>query len=532
MSSNFDGRFAPSPTGPLHLGSLRTALVAWLFARSQGARFLLRIEDLDPERSQQRFERAQIDDLRALGIDWDEQPVRQSERAGRYEDALAALLDAGRLYPCFCTRAEIREAASAPHGALPGGAYPGTCLRLSAGERAAALREGRPYALRVRADGARIVFEDRLLGAAGGRVDDFVVRRSDGVVAYQLAVVVDDAGQRIGEVVRGADLADSTARQILLARLLDLPGSLVRPRPARARTGWRPPREAPRRGDPGRPRRAGRRDRRAARPFARACARPLLRSQRRRTPAGIRARAHPSRGGRARGQVRPAVPVRPAWPGRTDRTGVLRCMYPPAQDAADRDRAGQAAGANNGPESRTRVRGTSMDDPVKAPAKRSFNEAAHKIPYPEARVREGADAEATDGSFLNRDHDGASDVVPHAGRAVLALGALGVVYGDIGTSPLYAEQVTFGFKAATTSRSANVYGVVSLIFWSLMIVVSIKYAGFIMRAHNRGDGGIMALAALCQRHKVRNMVLLVTLGIFGASLFFGDGGTPRLGPSA
>lgn len=223
MPSNFDGRFAPSPTGPLHLGSLRTALVAWLFARSQGARFLLRIEDLDPQRSQQRFERAQIDDLRALGIDWDEPPVRQSERAGRYEDALAALADAGRLYPCFCTRAEIREAASAPHGALPGAAYPGTCLRLSAGERAAAMREGRPHALRVRADGARIVFGDRLLGPAGGRVDDFVVRRSDGIVAYQLAVVVDDAGQRIGEVVRGADLADSTARQILLARLLDLP---------------------------------------------------------------------------------------------------------------------------------------------------------------------------------------------------------------------------------------------------------------------------------------------------------------------
>ncbi len=223
MPSTFDGRFAPSPTGPLHLGSLRTALAAWLFARSQGARFLLRIEDLDPQRSHRRFERAQLDDLRTLGIDWDGLPVRQSERACRYADALAALADAGRLYPCFCTRAEIREAASAPHGDLPGGAYPGTCLRLSPGERAAALRSGRPHALRVRADGARIVFRDRLLGPAGGRVDDFVVRRSDGVVAYQLAVVVDDAAERIGEVVRGADLAASTPRQILLSRLLGLP---------------------------------------------------------------------------------------------------------------------------------------------------------------------------------------------------------------------------------------------------------------------------------------------------------------------
>jgi glutamyl-tRNA synthetase len=218
-----DGRFAPSPTGPLHLGSLRTALVAWLFARSQNARFLVRIEDLDPQRSRPEFERSQLEDLAALGLDWDEPPVRQSERMDRYETGLAQLAGAGRLYPCYCTRAEIREAASAPHGELPEGAYPGTCRTLSHAERRIREADGRPFALRLRADAERIEFEDRLLGSCAGVVDDFVVRRADGVPAYQLAVVVDDAAQDIGEVVRGADLAESTPRQILLARLLGLP---------------------------------------------------------------------------------------------------------------------------------------------------------------------------------------------------------------------------------------------------------------------------------------------------------------------
>jgi glutamyl-tRNA synthetase len=218
-----DGRFAPSPTGPLHLGSLRTALAAWLFARSQAARFLVRVEDLDPQRSRPEFERAQLADLRALGLGWDGDVVRQSERLRLYEDALRRLDDQDRLYPCFCTRTEIREAASAPHGELPEGAYPGTCRKLSAAERRARERSGRPAALRVRAQAARIEFDDRLLGRQTGIVDDFVVRRADGVPAYQLAVVVDDAAQGIGEVVRGADLADSTPRQILLARWLELP---------------------------------------------------------------------------------------------------------------------------------------------------------------------------------------------------------------------------------------------------------------------------------------------------------------------
>lgn len=218
-----DGRFAPSPTGPLHLGSLRTALVAYLMARSAGARFLVRIEDLDPQRSRAEFEAAQLADLRALGIDWDEQPVRQSQRTALYAAALARLRAAGRLYPCFCTRAEIREAASAPHGELPEGSYPGTCRSLSVAAQRARIDAGERFALRLRAEGERIDWHDRLLGARSGAVDDFVVVRADGVHAYQLAVVVDDAAQGIGEVVRGADLADSTPRQILLQRLLGLP---------------------------------------------------------------------------------------------------------------------------------------------------------------------------------------------------------------------------------------------------------------------------------------------------------------------
>lgn len=220
---NVDGRFAPSPTGPLHLGSLRTALVAWLMARSAGARFLVRIEDLDPQRSRREFEAAQLADLRALGIDWDEEPVRQSQRAALYSDAVRRLDAGGRLYPCFCTRAEIREAASAPHGKLPEGAYPGTCRSLSAAAAGARVAAGARFALRLRAEGEHIDWHDRLLGAQRGVVDDFVVVRADGVHAYQLAVVVDDAAQGIGEVVRGLDLADSTPRQILLQRLLGLP---------------------------------------------------------------------------------------------------------------------------------------------------------------------------------------------------------------------------------------------------------------------------------------------------------------------
>ena len=205
-----DGRFAPSPTGVLHLGNLRTALLAWLFARSSGARFLVRIEDLDAGRVRPGLAEAQLADLAAIGLDWDGPVEAQSSRLELYEAALARL----DVYECFCTRAEIRESASAAHG--PPDHYPGTCRRLTAAERAARRAAGRVPALRVRADGAVVRFEDRLLGPHEGVVDDFVVRRNDGAFAYNLAVVVDDGAQGVGEVVRGADLLDSTPRQLWL----------------------------------------------------------------------------------------------------------------------------------------------------------------------------------------------------------------------------------------------------------------------------------------------------------------------------
>jgi glutamyl-tRNA synthetase len=218
------GRFAPSPSGPLHEGNLRTALVAWMRARAKGARFLLRIEDLDPQRSKREHEESQIADLRAIGIDWDDEPVRQSERHGLYADALAELERQGRVYPCWCTRAEIREAAQAPHGPLPEGAYPGTCRELTAQQRAERERTAqRPPALRLDARTETVSFTDLLHGPISTTVDDIVLRRHDGAWAYNLAVIVDDAEQGIGEVVRGDDLLETTPRQLLLARLLSLP---------------------------------------------------------------------------------------------------------------------------------------------------------------------------------------------------------------------------------------------------------------------------------------------------------------------
>jgi glutamyl-tRNA synthetase len=223
--SDTDGRFAPSPSGPLHVGNLRTALLAWLFARAAGGRFLVRIEDLDPGRSRREHEAAQLADLAALGLDWDGPVVRQSERRERHRAALEALRAAGRVYPCWCTRAEIREAASAAHGPLPEGAYPGTCRRLSATQRAERERSGRPPALRLDAGGERVAFVDRLHGPVEAVVDDLVLWRNDDTPAYNLAVVVDDADQGIGEVVRGDDLLESTPRQLLLQRLLGLEAS-------------------------------------------------------------------------------------------------------------------------------------------------------------------------------------------------------------------------------------------------------------------------------------------------------------------
>ncbi|OZF00581.1 tRNA glutamyl-Q(34) synthetase GluQRS [Rhodococcoides fascians] len=210
------GRFAPSPSGDLHLGNLRTALLAWLFARSTGRQFLMRVEDLDRVRA--GAEARQLADLHAIGLEWDGPVVRQSERTALYDDAIAHLTATGMTYECFCTRREIQEAASAPHA--PDGAYPGTCRDLTAAERAS---KTRPPAVRLRADVTEFSIHDDILGAFHGQVDDLVLRRVDGVAAYNLAVVVDDGAQGVDQVVRGDDLLTSSPRQAYLASLLDIP---------------------------------------------------------------------------------------------------------------------------------------------------------------------------------------------------------------------------------------------------------------------------------------------------------------------
>jgi glutamyl-tRNA synthetase len=214
------GRFAPSPTGALHVGNLRTALAAWLFARAAGGRFVVRMEDLDLVTSSTELADRQLAELAALGLDWDGPVERQSERFDRYELAIAELATAGLTYECYCTRREIREAAAAPHGGeVP---YPGTCRDLDEAERADR-RAVRPPALRLRAPGVAITVDDVVAGAVTAVPDDVVLRRNDGVPAYNLAVVVDDAAQGVDQVVRGDDLLASAPRQALLQDLLDLP---------------------------------------------------------------------------------------------------------------------------------------------------------------------------------------------------------------------------------------------------------------------------------------------------------------------
>ena len=198
----------------MHLGNLRTALLAWLFARSSGARFLVRIEDLDPIPGRDALEAQQLADLAALGLEWDGDVVRQSDRRSRHDAAIDRLVAAGLTYPCWCTRREILEAPSAPHA--PPGAYPGTCRERAGPPRGV----GRAPALRLRAGDVAVAVHDRLHGRFEGIVDDFVLRRGDGTPAYNVAVVVDDDEQGIGEVVRGDDLLASTPRQVFVAGLL------------------------------------------------------------------------------------------------------------------------------------------------------------------------------------------------------------------------------------------------------------------------------------------------------------------------
>jgi glutamyl-tRNA synthetase len=209
------GRYAPSPTGELHLGNLRTALLAWLFARSTGRRFLLRIEDLDLARVRPGAGEQQLADLAALGVTFDGEPRVQSQRLAIYREALISLAD--RTYECFCSRREIAEAASAPHGTPA--RYPGTCRNLTNAERERR-RQTRPPALRLRADGARQTIRDVLHGEITAEVDDVVLLRNDGVPAYNLAVVIDDGCSGIDQIVRGVDLLPVAATQAYLARLL------------------------------------------------------------------------------------------------------------------------------------------------------------------------------------------------------------------------------------------------------------------------------------------------------------------------
>lgn len=217
------GRFAPSPTGELHLGNLRTALLAWLWARSAGGGFVVRMEDLDRVAAHDHHRSSQLADLHLLGIDWDGEVVRQSERFDRHHAALADLVTAGLTYRCYCTRREVREAARAPHGADV--AYPGTCRELTAARRRELERDGRRGAVRLRAGDVTepVTVDDRVAGRFVGRVDDVVLQRNDGVPAYHLAVVVDDDAQGITEVLRADDLLTSTPTQIHLQRLLGLP---------------------------------------------------------------------------------------------------------------------------------------------------------------------------------------------------------------------------------------------------------------------------------------------------------------------
>lgn len=211
------GRFAPSPTGPLHLGNLRTALVAHASVRANGGTFLIRFEDLDMHNANMANAQQQLDDLASLGITADVTPVVQSERFDIYHDAITRLTKSGLTYECFCTRKEILEAAQAPHGGQV--TYPGTCRDLTDAEREER-RAARPGALRLHAQGARETFTDLLHGDVTGYVDDVVLRRNDGVPSYNVAVVVDDALQGVTEVVRGEDLLEVTANQVHLQKLL------------------------------------------------------------------------------------------------------------------------------------------------------------------------------------------------------------------------------------------------------------------------------------------------------------------------
>ena len=229
MKKQVVGRFAPTPSGALHLGNLLCSLLAWLSARSQGGRVILRIEDLDTARTSPAFTRQLEEDLLLLGLDWDEggdqAPYLQSGRTAFYQAILEKLQSAGQVYPCFCSRAEL-HAATAPHASDGEPIYTGRCWDLTPGE-VEKLAQKRPPALRLRVPDEEVAFTDGHYGPITQNLQqqcgDFVLRRSDGVFAYQLAVVADDGDMGVTQVVRGRDLLSSTPRQLYLYQLLGYP---------------------------------------------------------------------------------------------------------------------------------------------------------------------------------------------------------------------------------------------------------------------------------------------------------------------
>ncbi|MFT3943850.1 MAG: tRNA glutamyl-Q(34) synthetase GluQRS [Ancrocorticia sp.] len=217
------GRYAPSPTGDFHLGNLRTALLAWALARNAGLGFVMRMEDLD-ERSRPEHGARQLADLAALGIEWDEPIVYQSEQLAQYDAAFAELEARGLLYECYCTRKDLAQVASAPH--RPPGSYPGTCRDLTDAQREAGRAKlagmQRGPALRLRTDVSELAVVDEILGDYTGAVDDLVIKRGDGVYSYNFVAVFDDGAEGVTQVVRGDDLLPSTPRQVYLQRVLGI----------------------------------------------------------------------------------------------------------------------------------------------------------------------------------------------------------------------------------------------------------------------------------------------------------------------
>src|SRR5438132_8031440 len=222
--SQIVGRLAPSPTGAQHVGNARTYLIAWLAARSRGGRVMLRMEDIDSPRVKPGAAQGALEDLRWLGLDWDEGPIFQTERLALHESALRVLQSKELVYPCTCSRSDVERAASAPHAEHEGPAYPGTCVHRTVAD--AAKLDGRPFAWRFRVKPGTVEYADGFRGPTAIRIreigGDFVVWKSEGTPAYQLAVVVDDAAQQITEVIRGDDLIPSTPRQLLLYEALGL----------------------------------------------------------------------------------------------------------------------------------------------------------------------------------------------------------------------------------------------------------------------------------------------------------------------